>query len=167
MFSADVMGEEAAAKYGQGFGAWFALLVVFLTSIERLRRKKYHVFYALHFSFVFFYLFAALHSRAFRFYAWVACGIYGFDKLQRIAKGVLSKTRVERIDVVASGQILRLSIPKPWWSKPQLGQYVFLNFPEISRWEWHPYTLASSPLETNFEVDVKKLGEEAMKGKRV
>ena len=86
---------------------------------------------------------------------------------------------------MAGGTILRLSIAKPGWSSPQLGQYVFLNFPQIryhlrlkapgladqasmlltpsgpyrdSRFEWHPYTLASSPLESHYEVDIKQLG---------
>lgn len=25
------------------------------------------------------------------------------------------------------------------------GQYAFINIPEISRWEWHPFSIASSP----------------------
>jgi ferredoxin-NADP reductase len=58
---------------------------------------------------------------------------------------------------------MRVSILKPWWAYPQLGQYVFLNFPSISKWEWHPYTLASSPLETHMEVDIKKLGDHTAK----
>jgi predicted ferric reductase len=57
-----------------------------------------------------------------------------------------------------------VSILKKWpinqpWAAPQLGQYVFLNFPEVSKWEWHPYTLASSPLEEHMEVNIKKLGD--------
>ena len=166
-----------------------------LTSIEWLRRKKYNVFYALHFSFLFFYLFAWLHTPQFQWYGGVAMFIYGFDKLQRFVRGILSWRPVDKVWVrvrvanpnpspspnpnpnpnpdpnpspnpnpdqvehVAGGSILRVSIKKPAWSSPQLGQYVFLNFPSISKWEWHPYTLASSPLETHYEVDIKILGD--------
>tara|TARA_B100000767_G_C19454038_1_gene405270 strand:+ start:284 stop:400 length:117 start_codon:yes stop_codon:yes gene_type:complete len=35
----------AYEKYTQGFVSWLSLLVVFLTSIEWLRRKKYQVLY--------------------------------------------------------------------------------------------------------------------------
>lgn len=159
----DFSGMLAYEKYTHGFISWLALAVVFLTSIEWLRRKKYQVFYALHFAFLFFYLFAAMHTPHFQFYGYLAMAIYGFDKLQRFARGVASIRPVERVERVAGGSILRVSILKPSWSSPQLGQYVFLNFPQISKWEWHPYTLASSPLETHYEVDIKILGDHTKK----
>ena len=82
MFSVD--------KYRQGFASWVALTVVFCTSLERLRRRKYQLFYTLHFAFLFFYLFAATHTPKFHFYGYLAMAIYGFDKLQRIARGCAS-----------------------------------------------------------------------------
>ena len=79
---------------------------------------------------------------------------------------MLSARKVDRVEVL-NGEILRVSIARPKWMvgvlAPQLGQYVFLNFPEISRWEWHPYTLASSPLEEHYEVDIKGLGDHTKK----
>ena len=68
-----------------------------LTSIEWLRRKKYNVFYALHFSFLFFYLFAWLHTPQFQWYGGVAMFIYGFDKLQRFVRGILSWRPVDKV----------------------------------------------------------------------
>jgi len=149
----------AVAKYKEGFISWVALLVVLLSSIEYLRRKRYEVFYALHFAFLFFYLFAALHTPKFKLYGALAIVIYGADKLQRLARGYMSTRAIAKAELVGGGEILRVSILKPKWSSPQLGQYVFLQFPSISKWEWHPYTLASSPLETHYEVDIKKLGD--------
>ena len=29
----------------------------------------------------------------------------------------------------------------------EMGQYVFLNFPEISLYQWHPFTISSSPYD--------------------
>jgi predicted ferric reductase len=146
-----------------GVAAYIALLVVFLTSLERLRRRKYQVFYTLHFSFLFFYLFGAMHAPQFQWYGWLALFIYAFDKLQRIGRGIASKRQVDNVQVVGDGSILRVSVLKPRFASPQLGQYVFLCFPEISKWEWHPYTLASSPLETHYEVDIKALGDHTKK----
>ena len=123
----------ATPKYRDGFASWVGLVVVFATSIERLRRRKYQLFYALHFSFLAFYWFAWTHTPSFAFYGWWAMAIYGFDKLQRIARGVLSTTRVHRVERVPGTDILRVMIPKPWWGTPALGQYVFLNFPAISK----------------------------------
>ena len=109
------------------------LLVVFVRRSTTCATKKYNVFYALHFAFLGFYAYATLHAE-FHWYGYLAMAIYAFDKLQRIARGVLTKRQVDRIDVVGGGQILRVSIEKPKWASPQLGQYVFLNFPEISKW---------------------------------
>ena len=125
---------------------------------------KYHIFYAAHFSFLLFYIFAALHTPTFHFYGWWAMAIYGFDKLMRIARGLLSWKKVDKVTLIEDASILRVSIEKPfpinqWWAAPQLGQYVFLNFPAISKFEWHPYTLSSSPLETHLEVNIKALGD--------
>jgi len=153
----------AVEKYRLGLTSWVALAVVFCTSLEYLRRRKYQVFYTLHFSFLFFYLFAALHSSKFHWYGYWAMGIYGFDKLQRIVRGIVSKRPIDDWQLVGNGTILRISILKPTWAQPQLGQYVFLNFPSISKFEWHPYTLASSPLETHYEVDIKSLGDHTRK----
>ena len=33
--------------------------------------------------------------------------------------------------MLVSADILRVTIRKPWWVRPRLGQYVFLNFPEM------------------------------------
>ena len=61
------------------------------------------------------------------------------------------------IEASGAGPLDPLGYPVPL--KHEMGQYVFLNFPSISKWEWHPYTLASSPLETHYEVDIKILGD--------
>ena len=107
--------------------------------------------------------FAALHTPSFHFYGYLAFGIYAFDKLQRIRFRPREQTNVEQISVVGNGEILRLSIPKPRWSKPQLGQYVFLCFPEIRdgsgiRTHSHPRLLRHTTRLTS-----KKLGDHTTK----
>ena len=62
------------------------------------------------------------HTEEFAWYGWWAMCFYGFDKLQRVLRGVLSTTKVDHLEVVPGTQILRVSIKKPWWGYPQLGQ---------------------------------------------
>ena len=39
------------------------------------------------------------------------------------------------------------------------GQYVFLCVPSLSKWEWHPFSLSSSPNEKNVSLHVRVLGD--------
>ena len=39
------------------------------------------------------------------------------------------------------------------------GQYLFLNCPEISRLEWHPFTISSAPEEDFTSVHIRVVGD--------
>ncbi|XP_062511331.1 uncharacterized protein LOC134187231 [Corticium candelabrum] len=41
----------------------------------------------------------------------------------------------------------------------EAGQYVFIQVPEIRLFEWHPFTLTSSPEEDYFSVHIRSLGD--------
>ncbi|CAH1800225.1 unnamed protein product [Owenia fusiformis] len=43
--------------------------------------------------------------------------------------------------------------------KMEAGQYIFLHCPSISRLEWHPFTLTSSPEEDYFSVHIRTVGD--------
>ncbi|MBS0346604.1 MAG: hypothetical protein JSR69_09090 [Proteobacteria bacterium] len=51
---------------------------------------------------------------------------------------------------------LRLRKPKDFSYRP--GQYLFLNCPQIATFEWHPFTITTSPLEDTLEVHIRNLG---------
>jgi predicted ferric reductase len=43
------------------------------------------------------------------------------------------------------------------FSSLQPGQFVFVNVPEISLFEWHPFTVSSSPTEAEMTLHVKRM----------
>ncbi|MBN3324857.1 CY24B protein, partial [Atractosteus spatula] len=43
--------------------------------------------------------------------------------------------------------------------KMEVGQYVFMKCPSISRLEWHPFTLTSAPEEDHFSVHIRIVGD--------
>lgn len=52
---------------------------------------------------------------------------------------------------------LNLIKPEGYTFKP--GQYAFINIPEISRWQWHPFSIASSPNNDFMVFMIKKSGD--------
>jgi respiratory burst oxidase len=45
------------------------------------------------------------------------------------------------------------------WRATRSATYVFLNFPQISLFEWHPFTLSSGPHDALNECHIKALGD--------
>eukprot|EP00727_Mastigamoeba_balamuthi_P005148 m51a1_g14631 ferric reductase (1061) ;mRNA; f:19649-23783 len=135
-----------------------ACLVVVATSVERVRRRAFSFFYFAHFAFVPFFVFAALHTRSFVPLCLVALAVWGADRLVRLAWGAVFR-RATAARVLAGGEVLLVRWPRSACSRYEAGQYVFVNFPQVSLLEWHPFTLANGPREDVLEVNIKTLGK--------
>jgi NAD(P)H-flavin reductase len=71
----------------------------------------------------------------------------------------LSKLEVKNIDIKAGGVVqLRLQKPKYYDCMVSAGMYGVINIPEISRLQWHPFTLTSSPSDDYIEFHFRKVG---------
>ncbi|XP_023647954.1 NADPH oxidase 1 [Paramormyrops kingsleyae] len=60
--------------------------------------------------------------------------------------------------VMRPSSVLELQLVKNGF-KMEVGQYVFLNCPEVSQLEWHPFTLTSAPEEDFFSVHIRSMGD--------
>ena len=60
---------------------------------------------------------------------------------------------------VKEGDVLHLKMEKPkkWASRP--GEYLFLQVPEVSRTEWHPFTISSCPQEEYIGLHIRFAGD--------
>lgn len=143
-----------------GFWSWFCCLFLIITSFGYFRRRHFEFFFYSHFSFVLIYLFAYWHNEACKPYVLAALVFYALDRVIRGFWGLLPmKTTLIQ---VKRGDIVQVRFPKhPLARKMQLykvGQYVFLNFPQLSLMEWHPFSISSGPNETTGEVHIRGLG---------
>lgn len=43
--------------------------------------------------------------------------------------------------------------------RSEVGQYVFIQCPSVSRLEWHPFTLTSAPEEDHFSAHIRIVGD--------
>lgn len=68
------------------------------------------------------------------------------------------KTRVLSSETL-HGQVVAVYISRPKNFRYKSGMYVFLNFPFVSKYEWHPYTLTSSPGDKFLNVHIANLGD--------
>ena len=71
----------------------------------------------------------------------------------------LSKLEVKKMAIKRGGVVqLRLQKPKYYDRMLSAGMYGIINIPEISRFEWHPFTLTSSPCDEYIEFHIRKVG---------
>ncbi|CAH8381233.1 unnamed protein product [Eruca vesicaria subsp. sativa] len=57
------------------------------------------------------------------------------------------------------GEVLSLIMSKPPGFKYKSGQYIFLQCPTISRFEWHPFSITSAPGDDQLSVHIRTLGD--------
>jgi predicted ferric reductase len=135
-----------------------SLGVLGATSIEWIRRKQFNTFFYSHHIFLIYYIFGSLHSKLFFIYSCIAIGIYTIDRMIRLFRGIFPQQIISVNHL--NHQVVKIRFPKyKYRGRQKVGQYVFLNFPQLSLLEWHPFTLADGPDELYHEVYIKNLGD--------
>lgn len=141
----------------------FSVMVFFAR--KKVRESKFEVFYYVHILgatvfigvlFIHGILFEKLYT-----YKWIApaVAVYVLDRLFRKVRETKTHITVPASGSLAfaDGNILRLSIPR--CMHYTAGQWADICIPAVSRLEWHPFTIASSPLEDHMIFFVKQNGD--------
>ncbi|KAG9443702.1 hypothetical protein H6P81_015042 [Aristolochia fimbriata] len=68
---------------------------------------------------------------------------------------------------VLPGNVLSLIMSKPHGFRYKSGQYIFLQCPKISPFEWHPFSITSAPGEDHLSVHIRTNGDWTQELKRV
>lgn len=92
-------------------------------------------------------------------YLWVGVPviIYLTERLVRFSR-TKNNTRLLAADLLP-GNVVGIKVLKPKGLKYTAGQYVFIRVPELSWFEWHPFTLTSSPGDNFLSVHVRAAGD--------
>lgn len=81
-----------------------------------------------------------------------------FERIGRVARGFLSLPA--RMEILEGGDAVVITIKEPrgrdW--KYSAGQYLLLQAPKISRWQWHPFTISSCRSD-EMQVHIKVEGD--------
>ncbi|KAH7298309.1 hypothetical protein KP509_25G036700 [Ceratopteris richardii] len=84
--------------------------------------------------------------------------IYSGERLLRFFR--TGRKGVEILKVaVYPGNVLKLHMRKPRGFKYKSGQYVYLNCPQISTFQWHPFSITSAPADDYVSVHIRTLGD--------
>jgi ferric-chelate reductase len=128
-----------------GLIALIAMLLIAATSIPYVRRRMYGVFYSVHHLFIVAVVFSVLHYNS------IIMAILPTFVLYLISRTISSSNGSTPVAVkefaVLGTDIVKIVIrcAVNGTDTFQLGQFVYLNIPAISKLQWHPFTIASSP----------------------
>jgi NADPH oxidase 2 len=88
---------------------------------------------------------------------WLVGGmVYLVERLLREVRGT-HKTYISKV-IQHPSRVCEIQIRKENF-KPKAGQYIFLCCPEISLWQYHPFTLTSAPEEEYISVHIRCVGD--------
>ncbi|ORY26889.1 NADPH oxidase [Naematelia encephala] len=149
-----------------GIMVWFAL--------EKQRRAHFERFWYSHHLFVIFFVGWQLHGMFCMIQPdrppFCSAGTIGvFWKywlpggVVWISERVLREIRARHVTYISKviqhpSRVLEIQIKKEHTS-PRAGQYIFINCPEISYFQYHPFTLTSAPEEDYISVHIRSAGD--------
>jgi NADPH oxidase len=96
-----------------------------------------------------------LGYESWRFIIWPGLAYFG-ERVYREYRGRRA-TRLSKVLVHPSGA-MELRILKPSF-KYTAGQWLFMQVPEISRWQWHPFTITSAPEDPYVSIHIRQVGD--------
>ncbi|KAF9180725.1 hypothetical protein BGZ51_005934 [Haplosporangium sp. Z 767] len=148
------------------------LFVMVITSFPSVRQKKFEVFWYWHHLFLLFFGMFSIHGAfclltpdrppyckdiASFWKYWVASGfIYLLERIMREWRAS-QKTVISRV-ILHPSKVVEIQIKKEN-CHPLAGQYIFLCCPEVSLWQWHPFTLTNAPEEDYLSVHIRVIGD--------
>ena len=151
--------------YWAGLAALCCGVGIAVTTTDWARRNHFNVFFWSHYLFIGFFSFAYIHAKQARPFLLASIGMYALDKfLRTIWTSLPSRTTVmrNRGDAVAQVRFPK-NVLSRMMSRHKVGQYMFVNFPELSLFEWHPFSVSSGPHEDEIELHIRALGDHTRK----
>lgn len=159
------------------------MLLMYCTAQAKVRNQCFEAFwYTHHLAFIFF---AALYSHASGCFVrdsvqsyspftqipqfWQHCigyqsfrievlfGLaYAFERIWREVRARRA-TKVSKVIMHPEGVVEIQFVKKSL--KYKCGQYIFLCVPEVSRWQYHPFTITSCPHESFVSIHIRQVGD--------
>ncbi|KAL5544112.1 hypothetical protein UlMin_007896 [Ulmus minor] len=128
-------------------------LVIWITALPQIRRRRFEIFYYTHHLYIIFLVFFLFHVGDRHFY-WVFPGIFlfGLDKLLRIIQS-RPETCILSAKIFPCNAI-ELVLPKDPKLRYAPTSVVFVKVPSISKFQWHSFSITSSSSNDDHTMSV-------------
>ncbi|KAI8609759.1 ferric reductase NAD binding domain-containing protein [Chytriomyces sp. MP71] len=149
-----------------------ALFLMVTSAMEAVRRKHFEIFWFTHHLFIVFFGATLMHGSFClikgdsgdvcrggpSFWKWwlASALVYLAERVLREVRG-RRKTYISKV-VQHPSNVCEVQFTKPS-CKTKAGQYIFISCPEIATYEWHPFTLTSSPYEPFVSLHIRVVGD--------
>ncbi|KAK3227915.1 hypothetical protein Dsin_007777 [Dipteronia sinensis] len=141
------------------------------------RLTGFNAFWYSHHLFVIVYILLIIHGTflylAHRWYlktTWMYLAVpvllYAGERTLRIFRSGFATVRLLKV-AIYPGNVLTLQMSKPPQFRYKSGQYMFVQCPAVSPFEWHPFSITSAPGDDYLSVHIRQLGDWTQELKRV
>ncbi|AEE34186.1 unnamed protein product [Arabidopsis thaliana] len=141
------------------------------------RLTGFNAFWYSHHLFVIVYILLILHGiflyfakpwyvRTTWMYLAVPVLLYGGERTLRYFRSGSYSVRLLKV-AIYPGNVLTLQMSKPTQFRYKSGQYMFVQCPAVSPFEWHPFSITSAPEDDYISIHIRQLGDWTQELKRV
>ncbi|KAJ3671038.1 hypothetical protein LUZ60_008464 [Juncus effusus] len=84
--------------------------------------------------------------------------IYLGERVLRALRSGNYSVQIRKV-AIYHGNVLTLQMSKPQGFKYKSGQYMFVQCPNVSPFEWHPFSITSAPDDDYLSIHIRQLGD--------
>ncbi|XP_007030987.2 PREDICTED: respiratory burst oxidase homolog protein B [Theobroma cacao] len=106
----------------------------------------------------FLYLSKKWYKKTTWMYLAVPMLLYACERLIRAFRSGYKSVKILKV-AVYPGNVLSLHMSKPQGFKYTSGQYIFVNCAAVSPFQWHPFSITSSPADDYLSIHIRTLGD--------
>ncbi|XP_010261399.1 PREDICTED: respiratory burst oxidase homolog protein A [Nelumbo nucifera] len=92
--------------------------------------------------------------------------LYAGERILRFFRSGFYSVRLLKVTIYP-GNVLALQMSKPAQFQYKSGQYMFVQCPAVSSFEWHPFSITSAPDDDYLSIHIRQLGDWTKEIKRV
>ncbi|KAA3457075.1 respiratory burst oxidase-like protein A-like [Gossypium australe] len=115
---------------------------------------------------VFLYLVHIWYRKTTWMYLAVPVLLYAGERVLRFFRSGFYTVRLVKVAIYPGG-VLTLQMSKPPQFRYKSGQYMFVQCPAVSPFEWHPFSITSAPGDDYLSVHIRQLGDWTQELKRL